>query len=455
MTMRMRLALMLALVITATASAGQPPAPFKAGVATKVITPAEPLWMAGYGSRTKPAEGKEHDLHVKALAVEDAAGTTLVLVTSDLIGIPRGFAEKVSAEVERKAGLPRERLMLTSSHTHCGPVLDGNLMDMYPMSAEQKEQVVRYTDRLAGWTVETILAALADRKPARLSHGSGTARFAMNRRQPTATGFINGRNPEGPVDHQVPVLRVEGADGSLRAVIFGYACHNTTLQYFKWCGDYAGFAQLALEGKHAKAVAMFWSGCGADANPLPRGKVELAEQYGRELAEAVDGVLGQSMTPVAGTFAARFATIPLAYDRLPGREQLQADMRGKNFTARQRAERFLKELDAGRSLAAEYPAYPVQVLRLGDGPLWVSLGGEVVVDYAHRLKKELAGRRPVWVTAYANDVMAYIPSERVLREGGYEGETSMVPYGLPSKWKAGLEDKIVGQVRDLADVVTR
>src|SRR5207244_3695962 len=98
-------------------------------------------------------------------------------------------------------------------------------------------------DRLAGRMVEVIEAALADRKPARLSFGSGTARFAINRRQPTPRGFVGGTNPEGPVDHSVPVLKVEGADGRLRAAVFGYACHNTTLQFHRWCGDYAGFAQ--------------------------------------------------------------------------------------------------------------------------------------------------------------------------------------------------------------------
>lgn len=428
--------------------------PFKAGAASRVITPDVPMWMAGYGNRDHPAEGTQHDLTINALALEDSAGTVLVLVTSDLIGIPRELGERVAAEVRSRAGLPRERLMLTSSHTHCGPVLDHNLMDMYPMSAAQRAQVARYTDRLAGATVEAISAALADRKLARLSFGTGTARFAMNRRQPTANGFINGRNPDGPVDHSVPVLKVEGSDGSLRAAVFGYACHNTTLSYYRWCGDYAGFAQRDFESKHPGAVALFWAGCGADANPLPRGTVEHAQRYGRELAEAVEGVVTKSMTPIAGSFAAHYATIPLAFDHVPSREQLVADAQDKkNHTKRQRAERFLKMLDAGGSIPAVYPQYPVQAWRLGDGPLWISLGGEVVVDYALRLKKELAGARPVWVTGYANDVMAYIPSERVLKEGGYEGDTSMLPYGQPSKWQAGLEEKIVGKVKELAQQV--
>src|SRR5207249_10161500 len=132
-------------------------------------------------------------------------------------------------------------------------------------------------------------------KPARLSFGQGTARFAVNRRNnreaevPKLLG--QGATLRGPVDHDVPVLRVTTPDGKPRAVVFGYACHNTTMQFYQWCGDYAGFAQQYLEEKHAGAMALFWIGCGGDANPLPRSKIELCQKYGRQLADAVVKVL--------------------------------------------------------------------------------------------------------------------------------------------------------------------
>jgi hypothetical protein len=207
-------------------------APYKAGVAVIVITPTEPLWMAGYGNRTKPAEGRQQDLYVKVLALEDAAGSKLVLLTSDLVGLPRQLSDAVAEEVCRRTSLPRERLLLTASHTHCGPVLSNSLSDMYPLPPDQPKKIEAYTEQLRGWMVDAILAALADLKPARISIGAGTACFAVNRRQATAKGIINGYNPDGPVDHSVPVLRVESPDGKLRAVVFGYACHNTTLQFY-------------------------------------------------------------------------------------------------------------------------------------------------------------------------------------------------------------------------------
>jgi hypothetical protein len=421
---------------------------WKGGVAVQVITPAEPMWLAGYANRTKPAEGKEHELYVKALALQDPDGGKMVLLTADLIGIPRSLSESVAAAVQKKTGLKRERLMLTISHTHCGPVVADNLSAMYQMPEAERRKIGPYTDKLREWMVQVIVKALDNMKPATLSVGQGTARFAVNRRKPTSKGVINDANPSGPVDHDVPVLRVESA-GKLLAVVFGYACHNTTMQYYRWSGDYAGFAQQNLEKKHKGAVALFWAGCGGDANPLPRSKIELCRKYGKELADAVDKVLEGKLTVVTGTLKPRYATISLPFEKLPDRAKLTADMLSKNHALRKRAEKLKKILDTDGKLDDHYRHYPVQIVGLGEEVTWIALGGEVVVDYSRRLKKELHGKRAVWVTGYANDVMAYIPSARVLKEGGYEADSSQIYYGMPSKWAPAIEERIVGKVCEL------
>ena len=106
---------------------------------------------------------------------------------------------------------------------------------------------------------------------------------------------------------------------------------------------------------------------------------------------------------------------------------------------------YLQRLNAGESLAGTYP-YPIQVWRLGSSLILVALGGEVVVDYALRLKQEL-GSGSTWIAGYSNDVMAYIPSRRVLSEGGYEGGGAMVYYSLPSPWAPTIEERIIEGVR--------
>jgi len=442
------------LLLTPLSVVAAEPAGWKAGVAVRVITPQEPMWLAGYGNRNKPSDGKLTELYVKALALEDPDGRRFVLLTSDLVGIPRGLGENVAAEVSKRHGLPREQLLLTCSHTHSGPVLAGSLADMYDMPPEEARKIGPYTERLQARMLDVIDAALKELRPARLTHGQGTARFAVNRRKPTDKGIVNDANPDGPVDHDVPVLAVSAPDGKLRAVVFGYACHNTTLDGYLWCGDYAGYAQMSLEEKHAGAVALFWEGCGGDANPLPRRKVELCRKYGQDLADAVEDVLGRPMKPIGGGGAAAYGTVTLPFAAVPGMEQIAADLLSKTFAVRRRAERYRDLLAAGKAIDDAYPRYPVQVWRLGD-VYWVALGGEVVVDYSTRLKRELPAELKgetaptVWVAGYANDVMAYIPSERVLAEGGYEADSSMIYYGQPSRWAAGLENKIVGKVKEL------
>lgn len=424
--------------------------PWQAGVATKKVTPRESMWLAGYAGRNKPSEGTEQDLYVKALALQSPDGTKAVVFTADLIGVTRSLSVAVSEAVKTSTGLSRDRLMLTISHTHCGPVIADNLADMYPMPAAEMKKIAPYTRQLQADMIEVIEKALKNLKPARVAVGKGTARFAVNRRQPTPKGVINGTNPEGPVDHDVPVLRVSDADGGVRAIVFGYACHNTTMPFYRWCGDYAGFAQEELEKKHKGAVALFWSGCGGDANPLPRGKIELCKKYGKELADAVTDVLAAKMTPLTGQLSTRYSEVALPYAELPGKDRLQGEAKSSNLALAKRAERLLATLEKTGKLDDHYRHYPVQVWKLGEEVTWVALGGEVVVDYALRLKKELQGARAVWVTAYANDVMAYIPSARVLKEGGYEADSSMIYYGLPTKWAPEVEERIVSKVKELA-----
>jgi putative membrane-bound dehydrogenase-like protein len=248
-------------------------------------------------------------------------------------------------------------------------------------------------------------------------------------------------------------LVVEAPDGKPLALVFGYACHNTTLDVMQWCGDYAGFAQIAVEKALPGAVGMFWIGCGGDANPLPRRKIELCEQYGKELADAAVGGI-KTAKPISGNFASKYEKIALKFDTLPTKEQLNADLLSKTLAVQRRAQRLLKELEANGKIADTYPYYPVQAWRLGDQVLLVSLGGEVVVDYLLRLKKDLPTSRTLWVMGYANDVMAYIPSARVLKEGGYEADSSQIYYGMPTMWSPTIEDAIVAKVKELAAKVT-
>ncbi|MGI8782899.1 MAG: neutral/alkaline non-lysosomal ceramidase N-terminal domain-containing protein [Acidobacteriota bacterium] len=418
-----------------------------AGLARVVITPEAPIWMAGYASRNHPSEGKVHDLYAKALAVQDGGGRRLVLVTSDLIGFPRSIADSIAQRVERRFGLKRNELLLTSTHTHTGPVLADSLTGSYSLDAEQTLAVEKYTAQLQDKIVGVVGEALTALAPARLSFGRGAAQFAVNRREPTPTGVKLGVNRSGPVDPQVPVLRIDAEDGTLRGVLFGYACHNTTLpgEFYQLCGDYSGFAQAALETSHPGAVALFVMGCGADANPFPRGSLADAEANGDELARSVEAVLAGSIKPIQGPLILPYARFNIPLAKAPSREQFQARLSDKDRFVRLHAERMIASLDRDGKLPTHYP-YTAQVVRFGGDLTLVALAGEVVVDYALRLQRELGAER-LWVVAYANDVPAYIPTARMLEEGGYEPDRSMIYYGLPGPFSPEVEEIIIRRVR--------
>ena len=386
------------------------PIVWKAGAASGVITPQKNMWMAGYANRKKPAEGKVQELYAKALALQDDQGNRMVIVTNDIIGILPSMRRTVEKAALERFQLPRESLLLNASHTHSGPE--------YRVRAGREQEARDYTAFFETRLIEVIGKSLAALAPARLSWAQARAGFAMNRRQDYTlpAGHPNAGkapNPDGPVDHAVPALRVEAANGELRAVLFGYACHKTALGFFHYCGDYAGYAQEYLQAHRPGFTALFLMGCGGDQNPYPRrsgvvpgvSDLELTQAHGRTLANAVEMALIVNPRPVRGP-------LRMAYEEV--------------------------KLDYATERAAH--DYPVQVIQFGRELTLVALGSEVVVDYSLRIKKDLAGTAAVWVAGYSNDYSGYIPSLRVLREGGYEAAAG---------WADSVEDRIMAKVLEL------
>ena len=235
---------------------------------------------------------------------------------------------------------------------------------------------------------------------------------------------------------------MRGAGGELRALLVSYACHNTTLSFYLWHGDYAGSAQAELERRHPTATVLFAIGCGADINPAPRREIAMAEQHGRDLADAADRALQKGMTPITGRFATAFEDITLTFARKPTEAQLQ-EAREKNQPNKEMHQAWAAAVTEQMRTRGDDISHAYPIRRANRQPLWVALGGEVVVEYA-RLRRGC--RRPLGLRL-PTDVMAY-PSERVLKEGRYEGATSMIPHGRPGP-SPGLEGKIVSKTHEL------
>jgi hypothetical protein len=401
------LLLLLTPALTALAADEDTPKPeWKVGVASAKITPEQRLQMAGYAGRKEPAEGTEQDLFGKAIAIEDRDGNRVVFITLDLIGVIEELRSSVEQQVQEKYKLPPEALLMNASHTHCGP-------------AYGRDDAKEYFATLQQTLVSLVGEALDSLEPATLHYSVAKCSVAMNRRTPSEEGFRNHPNPNGPVDHNVPVLSVHSPEGELRAVVFGYACHNTTMGFRKWLGDYAGFAQEYFEKDHPGVTALFMMGCGGDQNPYPRSELKYAHMHGRSLATSVEAALEVNQRTL----------------------RHQHEIHGPLKYALETVD--LEFTDPDRE---DFP-YPVQVIKFGDDLLLIALGNEVVVDYSLRLKSELTEPDGpiVWVAGYSNVYSGYVPSRRVLLEGGYEARSR--------PWKPSLEERIVGKVHELVDRV--
>ncbi len=432
-------------------------AEWKAGFAKRDITPTEPLRTSGYGSRNRPSEGVDTPLLVRVVCLQsadaDGPAAPMVLVTIDNIGLSGEMTRELATQIEDRHGIKRDRIVFSNTHTHSGPELNAQLSNIYttPLTDDERAAAKRYREQLHRSILKAVSQALADRAPAELAYGSGQAGFAVNRRvlkDGLWSGF--GVQADGPVDHTVPVLRISGEDGAVRGVIFNYACHCTTVggDYYKINADWAGYAATNLEAAFDGAVALCTIGCGADANPDPRGAVEMAQMHGETLANEVARVLKGDLRTIDAAAETHFDYAALSFD-LPTREELEQRLADGSPQTRRHAEHLIKVYREKGRLPATYPV-PIQSWKFGDQLTMIFLGGEVVVDYTLRLRK-VFDDPSLWVSAYCNDVMGYVASERMIAEGGYEYDRSGVFYSLAGPWASGTEDLLIDRVVRLVE----
>lgn len=420
---------------------------WKVGISRVIITPKQPLPMAGFAFRTHSSDGTLHDLWAKAMIFEDEKGKRAVMVSSDLLGFPKSVSDNIRNKVNAKFSLNRDQIMLNSSHTHSGPVLGEALSDIYVLDDNQREAIKKYSSTLEDMIVNMVGEAIRNLEPAEVFVQNGVTRFQVNRRNNNAALLTQLSELQGPNDYAVPVIKVMNTKGELKAVAFGYSCHPTVLNGYQWSGDYPGFAQLEIEKAHPGTTALFFQSAGADQNPLPRNTVPLARQYGRELAAAVERVLEEDMKKLDPELTTTYSELQLPLQNAPSEADLiKRAATTTNAYEKRWTERMLAETRAGRKMITSYP-YPIQVWTIGGLPM-VSLGGELVVEYAIKIKQMLG--QDTFVFGYSNDVMNYIPSSTILKEGGYEGDISHVVYGLPSKWQTGIEAGIMNEIFKLA-----
>ena len=439
--------------------------PMLIGAASVDITPDYPVRLSGYGNRRQESSTVAQRLTAKALAIGGPdAESPAILITVENCGMTPTLREAVVFAL-REQRISPERVVICATHSHTAPCISGWAQNLFgeDLPPDHKLHVERYTQELTAKLIQVARQAISSQRPGRLAWGQGSTAIAANRRvlkDGRWAGF--GVQSDGPVDHSLPVLAARDLSGKLIAVVANYACHCTTLpgEFNEISGDWAGHSQQLLEQDHPGAIALLTIGCGADANPNPRGTLANSIAHGRTVANEVNRVLSGELTPLSPQLDCQLRHIALPLEASANRDEWtrRASLPGvEGHYARKHLQR--------AAVGEEFPStvhYPIATWvfgarlpqdgtprpkQLGDLAM-VFLGGEVVVDYVTRMKSEFDASR-LWVSAYANDVPGYIPSRRLLTEGGYETDLSIAIYDLPARFAPEVEDTLIDAVQKL------
>lgn len=419
----------------------------RAGASRVNITPFLGGPMAGYGARDRGSESIHDELHAKALVLDDGS-TSVALITTDLIGIDREFAERVRGLVEERVGIPPDGVWMCGSHTHFGPAVstrrkDGDDADAFDRS---------YAEVLAAKLSTAVQLAHNRLRPARLGAGGALAEgISYNRRLIRHDGKVEMSltlPPPyeglkfGPVDTEAGLLKIEGDDdGESIASLVNFACHpvSSTDRMYEFTADYPGYAMDLIESVEG-GICLFALGCAGNIVPIQR-QGRSKRQVGLSLGGCALNALQWIRTTGQVRIRAARKSIELPLRRFPAparmeRQIAEAEAALAAAHERKAPSREITERREALGLAGSLPQWAerfdrrktrtteIQVFWLGDVPL-IGLPGEVFVELGLRIKKALDAD-PVLVVSLSNDSAGYIPVRRAYREGGYESRVS--PY---------------------------
>lgn len=442
----------------------------QAGLAKIDVTPTGPIQLINVKEPVESTSISER-LFARALTLGDGT-RSVILISFDGIGVPASLADRLKRRLSAVRGIPPENVALCATHTHWAPHLTELLPNIYggPLPAGPQQRIDDYTERLAERLERVALEALDASRPSRVSWACGRVTFATNRRLEPGGQLLrdeNARlmvtwNPQGPVDHSLPVLVVHDAQtDALTGIHFTYACHNVALASSPISGfvnsvhgDWAGLAQNEIERRHPGSIAICSISCGGDQRPNFCGGIDVAAAHAREISQEIDRLLdAEDWRPVSGPIAARVVNTELPLEPMPSSSELESMAQHSQLSASGTARAVvalqrLRQREEGVAVPKGVP-FLVQSWKFHDGPTFLFLSGEVCIDYQIRIKREYG--ELIWPIAYANATPCYIVSRRMLQQGGYEAGNSMFYYG----WLRPLQPTAEEVVMDAVGAILR
>lgn len=431
--------------------------PYRAGIATIDMTPPVGIPLAGFAGRGyHSSTGIDHPLRAVALSLGDGEHDAVV-VTVELVGCYDDFSDRIADGIAERLGLRRDQVLINASHTHCGPVLRDSDVHHHGRIDPQ------YREELVASLIEVAERAHHHREPALLERAVGHCGFAVNRRRPDPEDpprVVRAMqpNPDGPTDHEVPVLVISSPEGNVKSVVFSYACHPTARGGLRISGDFVGFAMDAVEEAFPNAQPLFLQGCAGDQKPgsddpqavsFPVRSVAQVAELGAELAGAVVAAVADRR-PVDGPIRTAHTITTISAEEVEV-ERVEASLGSEVAYQKRWAEHWQQVIAEGGPRHTD-AGLELQVISFGDDLVLIGQGGEMTVEHGLRFKQELGQRfRQVIPLGYSNTMVGYVPVARQFDEYGYE-VLDANQYRLRSgRWERDTEERIHRTVADLVD----
>jgi len=392
-----------------------------AGMAKVNITPKTPIPMSGYGSRKDPFTGVHDDIFSRVVVFSDG-GNKAAIIAADVIGLSHEFWEKFTDRLERETGIRKEFIMLAPAHNHGGPVTR-----VYNRTSSP--EVIAYVDEIQRKMVGAVKEAINNMKPALIGAGKGECLMNINRRAfHPEHGISLGRNPYGPCDHEVAVIRVDDTDGNIVSLIFNWPCHGTVTgpKNYQITGDWPGAASRYIETELGdKVIAPVTIGASGDINPLYGPHLDYVSDY-RHYSYGVEStgiILGKEVIKVAHAIRVSGAGSIDALQRI-------VTLPGKTDDSK------LQQPDtvSGSGLTIR-----LTVLKIGNIVL-AGVSGEVFNEIGVELKKQSPYTNTFMIT-HCNGSSGYLITDKAYEEGGYEARSTRA--------KSGAEKALIDNLLDL------
>jgi neutral ceramidase len=432
----------------------------KAGFAELDVTPPVGVYLAGYPGRDEPSDGADDPLYVRVMALEDEAGARVVLVTGDLLKLPRDLTWRTKLWAERALGLPSAALIINLSHSHAAPGLFPQTC--YPQWGLNVEYVCRFEQAVR----DGIAAALADLQPAELRYGLHQADFGCSRRLPCDDGSGRvrmGVNPDGYYDPDLPIITCTTA-GKLRGLLYSYACHATSKSSRKISADWPGQVAAGLKaGLGPDVIPLFAQGAaGSVANRVrDYGGEGKYEAYWREVADGIATfATSDQLQPLTLQLRATEKEFDLPYDldRVPTTDELLAladpadgpvpdEFRPANRSILRLWARWVLEHQRVGTLPEAFRMHLTRWQLTRELQL-LGLSGEVTAEVGRAIKDMFPPGQTIFL-GYCSYTDAYIPRAAMLPEGGHEALCSVFFHDRPAPFRADIDETIERAVREL------